>query len=56
MIKLIRVIWAGHVEKRNVYNIFGLEPDGKRLLGRRRHKWVDNIKMKLREIEWASMN
>jgi hypothetical protein len=28
------------------------KPEGKRPLGRPRHRWVDNIKMYLREIGW----
>jgi hypothetical protein len=28
------------------------KPEGKRPLGRPRRRWVDNIKMYLREIEW----
>jgi hypothetical protein len=28
------------------------KPDGKRPLGRPRRRWVDNIKMDLREIGW----
>jgi hypothetical protein len=32
------------------------KPEGKRPLGRPRSRWVDNIKMVLREIEWGSMN
>jgi hypothetical protein len=28
------------------------KPEGKRLLGRPRRRWVDNIKMDLREIGW----
>jgi hypothetical protein len=32
------------------------KPDGKRSLGRPRRRWVDNIKMDLREIEWNSMD
>jgi hypothetical protein len=31
------------------------KPEGKRPLGRLRHRWVDNIKMDLREIEWDGM-
>jgi hypothetical protein len=27
-------------------------PEGKRPLGRRRSRWVDNIKMDLRDIGW----
>jgi hypothetical protein len=48
--------WAGHVarrgEKRNVYRILVGKPEGKRPLGRPRRRWVDNIKMDLREIGW----
>jgi hypothetical protein len=32
------------------------EPEGKRLLGRSRHRWVDNIKMDLRDIGWSGMD
>jgi hypothetical protein len=32
------------------------EPKGKKLLGRPRRRWEDNIKMKLREIKWGSMD
>jgi hypothetical protein len=28
------------------------KPEGKRPLGRPRCRWVDNMKMDLREIEW----
>jgi hypothetical protein len=31
-------------------------PEGKRPLGRPRRRWVDNIKMVLREIGWDGMN
>jgi hypothetical protein len=39
-------------EKRNTYRILVGKPEGKRPLGRPRHRWVDNIKMHLREIGW----
>jgi hypothetical protein len=32
------------------------KPEGKRPLGRPRCKWVGNIKMDLREIEWDVMD
>jgi hypothetical protein len=32
------------------------KPEGKRPLGRHRYKWVDNIKMDLREIGWDGMD
>jgi hypothetical protein len=39
-------------ETRNAYRILVGKPEGKRLLGRPRRKWVDNIKMDLGEIGW----
>jgi hypothetical protein len=30
--------------------------EGKRPLGRPRHRWVDNIKLDLREIGWDGMD
>jgi hypothetical protein len=41
-------------EKRNAYRIFVENPEGKRPLGRLRRRWVNNIKMDLREIGWDS--
>jgi hypothetical protein len=38
-------------EKGNAYRILVGNPEGKRSLGRPRHRWVDNIKMDLRERE-----
>jgi hypothetical protein len=37
-------------EKRNSYRILVRNPEGKRPLRRPRCRWVDNIKMDLREI------
>jgi hypothetical protein len=34
------------------YRILVGKPEGKRPLGRPRRRWVDNIKMGLREIGW----
>jgi hypothetical protein len=34
-----------HGEKRNVYRILVRKPEGKRLLGRPRHRCEDNIKL-----------
>jgi hypothetical protein len=47
-------------EKRNSYRILVAKPGGKRPLGRPRRRWVDNIKMDLREIgldgvDWIDM-
>jgi hypothetical protein len=43
-------------EKRNTYRILVGMLEGKRPLGSPRPKWVDNIKMDLREIEWGGMD
>jgi hypothetical protein len=32
------------------------EPEGKRPVGRPRRRWVDNIKMDLREVGWDGMD
>jgi len=45
--------WAGHVARfrqgRGVYRVLVGKPEGKRPLGRPRHRWGDNIKMDLQE-------
>jgi hypothetical protein len=60
MIKSMRMRWAGHVarmgENRNAYRILMGNPEGKRPLGRPRRRWVDNIKMVLREIGLDGMD
>jgi hypothetical protein len=43
-------------KKRNAYRILVGKPEGKRPLGRRRRRWVDNIKMDLREIGWDAVD
>jgi hypothetical protein len=43
-------------EKRNVYGILVGKPEGKRPLGRPRCRWVDKIKIDLREIGWDGMD
>jgi hypothetical protein len=61
IIKSRRMRWAGHVarmgEKRNVYRSVAGKPQGKRQLERQRCKWIDNIKMDLRDkIECCGLN
>jgi hypothetical protein len=55
MIKLRNMKWTGHVarmgEKRNACRILVGKRGGKRPLGRPRHRWVDNIKMDLGDME-----
>jgi hypothetical protein len=43
-------------EKRNAYRILVGKPEEKRPLGRPRRRWVDNIKMVLREIGWDDVD
>jgi hypothetical protein len=43
-------------EKRNAYRILVGKPERKRPLGRPRRRWVDNIKIDLREIEWDGVD
>jgi hypothetical protein len=39
-------------ESRNAYRILVGKPEGRRPLGRPRRRWVDDIKMDVREIGW----
>jgi hypothetical protein len=43
-------------EKRNAYRILVGKLEGKRPLGRPRHRWVENIKMELRETGWDGVD
>jgi hypothetical protein len=42
--------------KKNAYRILMGKPEGKRPLGRPRRRWVNNIKIDLREIGWDGMD
>jgi hypothetical protein len=54
VIKSRRMKWAGHVarmgEGRGVYRVLVGRSEGKRPLGRPRHRWEDNIKLDLRDV------
>jgi hypothetical protein len=56
MMKTRRMRWAGHIARmgvnRNAYRILVGNSEGKKPLGRQRRRWVDNIKMDLRDIGW----
>ena len=49
--------WAGHVarmgERRGVYRVLVGKPEGKRLLGRPRLRWEDNIKMDIQGVGYG---
>ena len=63
---IVRVIksrimrWAGHVarmgEEKGVYRVLVRKPEGKRPLGRPRRRWVDNIRLDLREVGCGYMD
>ena len=54
VLKSRRMRWTGHVagmgEGRVVHRVLVGKPEGKRPLGRPRHRWDDNIKMDLQEV------
>jgi len=41
-------------ERRGVYKVSVGKPEGKRLLGRPRRRWEDNIKMDHKEVRWRA--
>ena len=43
-------------ERRGVYRVWVGKPEGKRPLGRPKHRWEDNIKMDLQEVGCGSMD
>jgi hypothetical protein len=63
---IIRIIksrtmrWAGYLErmgeKRNAYRLLVGKPEGRRPLGRPRHRWADNIRMDLVEVGWCDVD
>jgi len=57
VVKSRRMRWAGHVarmgEDRVVHRVLVGKPEGKRPLGRPKHRWEDNIKMNLQEVGWG---
>jgi hypothetical protein len=60
MINSRRMRWPEHVvrmrKKRNSYMILVGKPERNKLLREARHRWVDNIKMDIREIGWDGVD
>ena len=60
VIKSRRMRWAGHVarvcEERGAYRFLVGKPEGRRPLGRRRRRWVDNIRTDLQEVGFGYMD
>jgi hypothetical protein len=42
-------------DERKVYRVLVGKPEGKRPLGRPRHRWDDRIRMDLRKMGWGSV-
>jgi hypothetical protein len=63
MIKSRRIRWTGHLarmwERRFIYRVLVGKAEGKRPLGRPRHRWEDNIKMDFEEgcgvMDWIKL-
>jgi hypothetical protein len=59
IIKPGRIRWAGHVEsmmkRRGAYRILVEKPEGKKPIGKYRHRWEDNIKIDLK-ISWEDLH
>ena len=57
MISWRRMRWTGHValweEKERLYRVLVGKQEGKRLFGRPRRRWEDNIRMDLQEVRWV---
>ena len=60
VIKSRRMRWAGHVarmgKEREVCRVLLGKPEGRRPLGRPRHRCVDNIRMDLQEVGCGYMD
>jgi hypothetical protein len=60
VIKSRRMRWTEHVARMvvmiNTYKIFIGKFEGKKLLGRPRRRWEDNITLDLRKIGWKSVD
>jgi hypothetical protein len=57
VIKLWRMWWAGHVarmgERLGAYRVLRGRPEGRRLLGRPRHRWEHSMKLASQEVGWG---
>ena len=55
-----QILWAWRVarmgERRGVYRVLVVKPEGNRPLGRPGRKWEDNIKMDLQEVGCGGMD
>jgi hypothetical protein len=60
VIKSRRLRWVGYVtcmgKSSGAYRVLVGKPEGRRLLGRSTHRWVDNNKMNLRDVGWEGVD
>jgi hypothetical protein len=60
IIKARRMRWVGLVarmgDRRNAYRLMVGKPEGRKPLGRPRHRWLDNIRMDLVEMGWSDVD
>jgi len=43
-------------ERRGIYRVLVWKPEGRRILGRPKRKWEDNIKLDLQEVGCGGMD
>jgi hypothetical protein len=55
-----RMRWAGHVvrigDKRGAYRVLVVKPEGKKSLGKPKHRLGCNIEMYLQQVRWGDMD
>jgi hypothetical protein len=60
VMKARKMRWSWHVaqmgEKRNAYRLLVGKPEGRRPLGRRRRRWLVNIRIDLIEVGWGDVD
>jgi hypothetical protein len=60
VIKSRRMKWTGHValmgERKDAYKFLAEKPQGKRPCGRPRHRWENNIKTDLQDVDFGDMD
>ena len=53
-VKMARLRWLGHLERmsneRGVHKVFRQKPEGRRMPGRPRTRWLDSVEDDLREL------
>jgi hypothetical protein len=55
-LRMIGVACRTYGERRGVYRVLVGKPEGKKPLGKRGHRWEENIKMDLQEVRCGGMD